>query len=147
MTYLYALLALVAGVCLPVQVGVNNTLRAGVGAPVLAALISFLVGSAALLAYALAMRTPWPSGAAMSGLPPWSWVGGLFGAFYVAVSIIVAPKLGAANLVAITVAAQLIASLVLDHYGLVSFAQHSINVWRIVGALLLAAGAVLILKN
>jgi transporter family-2 protein len=83
----------------------------------------------------------------MASLPSWSWMGGLFGAFYVAVSIIAAPKLGAANLVGVTVAAQLVTSLLLDHYGMVGFAQHSINLWRIVGALLLAAGAVLILKN
>jgi transporter family-2 protein len=146
-TYLYALLAFVAGACLPLQVGVNNTLRSGMGAPILAALTSFAVGSVALLCYTLATRTPWPSAAAMASLPSWSWMGGLFGAFYVAVSIIAAPKLGAANLVGVTVAAQLVTSLLLDHYGMVGFAQHSINLWRIVGALLLAAGAVLILKN
>lgn len=147
MTYLYALLALIAGACLPLQVGVNNILRSGVGAPVLAALASFAVGSAALLVYALAMRTPWPSATAIAALPTWSWAGGLFGAFYVAVSIVAAPKLGAANLVGITVAAQLVTSLLLDHYGVIGFAQHSINLWRIIGALLLAVGAILVLKN
>lgn len=147
MTYLYALLALVAGACLPLQVGVNNTLRAGIGTPILAALISFAVGSIGLFVYALVMRSPLPPAGALAALPSWSWVGGLLGAFYVAVSIIVAPKLGAANLVGITVAAQLVTSLVLDHYGAVGFAQHSINLWRIVGALMLAGGAILILKN
>ncbi|TCS37054.1 transporter family-2 protein [Paucimonas lemoignei] len=147
MTYLYALLALVAGACLPVQVGVNNTLRAGIGTPILAALISFLVGSIALFVYALVMRSPVPAAGTLAALPSWSWLGGLFGAFYVAVSIIAAPKLGAANLVGITVAAQLVTSLALDHYGAVGFAQHSINLWRIVGALMLAGGAILILKN
>lgn len=147
MTYFYALLALVAGACLPLQVGINNTLRAGVGTPIVAALISFAVGTACLLGYALVMRTPWPATAMLGALPSWSWLGGLLGAFYVAVSIMVAPKLGAANLVGITVAAQLVTSLALDHYGVVGFAQHGINLWRILGALLLVAGAILILKN
>lgn len=147
MTYLYALLVLVAGACLPLQVGVNNTLRAGVGAPVLAALISFAVGTACLFGYALVMRTPWPSMAMLGALPSWSWLGGLLGAFYVAVSIMAAPKLGAANLIGITVAAQLVTSLALDHYGMVGFAQHGINLWRILGALLLVAGTILIVRN
>lgn len=147
MTYLYIFLALVAGAFLPIQVGVNNSLRAGVGTPLIAAFISFLVGSACLFAYALAVRAPWPSAATLAGLPSWSWMGGALGAFYVATSIMVAPKLGAANLIGITVAAQLLASLALDHYGAIGFAQHDINLWRIAGALLMVAGAVLILKN
>lgn len=147
MTYLYIFLALVAGAFLPIQVGVNNTLRAGVGTPLIAAFISFVVGSVCLFAYALAVRASWPSVATLAGLPAWSWMGGALGAFYVATSIMVAPKLGAANLIGITVAAQLLASLALDHYGAIGFAQHDINLWRIAGALLMIAGAVLILKN
>jgi len=147
MTYLYVLLALAAGTFLPMQVGVNNTLRAGVGSPIVAAFISFAVGSVCLLGYALAVRTPWPSAAALAGLPSWSWLGGAMGAFYVAGTIMLAPKLGAANLIGITVASQLITSLVLDHYGAIGFAQHGINLWRVAGALLLIAGALLILKN
>lgn len=147
MTYLYALLAFLAGVFLPIQVGINNSLRAGIGSPLIASLISFLVGSVCLLVYALAARAPWPTSAALGSLPAWTWLGGALGAFYVTISIMVAPKLGAANLVAITVAAQLIASLMLDHYGAIGFAQHGINLWRIAGALLLLAGTFLIIKN
>lgn len=147
MTYFYILLAFVAGVVLPLQVGANNSLRLGIGSPIVAALISFAVGSVCLLGYALAMRTPWPTVASMSRLPAWAWIGGALGAYYVATSIFVAPKLGAANLISITVAAQLFMSLILDHYGAIGFAQHSINVWRVLGAVLLIAGSVLIVRN
>lgn len=147
MTYLYILLAFVAGAVVTMQVGVNNSLRAGIGSPLIAAFISFLVGSACLLVYALAVRAPWPSAATLAGLPSWTWLGGALGAFYVATAILVAPKLGAANLIGITVAAQLLTSLALDHYGVIGFAQHDINLWRIAGALLMIVGAVLILKN
>jgi transporter family-2 protein len=147
MTYLYALFAFVAGAVLPIQVGVNNSLRNGIGGPVLAALISFVVGSICLLVFAIFTRTLWPSMESLARLPAWAWLGGALGAYYVATAIFVAPRLGAANLISITVAAQLFMSLALDHYGLVGFAQHSINVWRILGALLLITGALLILRN
>jgi transporter family-2 protein len=147
MTYLYALFAFVAGAVLPIQVGLNNSLRNGIGSPVLAALVSFVVGSICLLVFAIFTRTPWPSMEAVARLPAWAWVGGALGAYYVATAIFVAPRLGAANLISITVAAQLFMSLALDHYGLIGFAQHSINVWRILGALLLIAGSLLILRN
>jgi bacterial/archaeal transporter family-2 protein len=147
MTYAYILLALAAGAVLPFQVGINNSLRAGIGNPVVAAFISFAVGTICLLAYALATRAPWPSLPTMARLPAWAWLGGALGAYYVAMSIIVAPRLGAANLISIVVAAQLFTSLALDHYGAVGFAQHSINAWRVLGALLLIAGSVLIIRN
>jgi bacterial/archaeal transporter family-2 protein len=147
MTYVYILLALVAGVVLPFQVGINNSLRVGIGSPVVAAFISFAVGSVCLLLYALAIRAPWPSLPVVARLPAWAWLGGTLGAYYVAMSIIVAPRLGAANLISIVVAGQLFTSLLLDHYGVVGFAQHSINIWRVLGALLLVAGSILIIRN
>lgn len=146
MTYFYVLLALIAGAVLPLQVGVNNTLRHGVGSAVLAALISFSVGAFCLVAYTLLVRTPWPAVNDMGRLPVWAWFGGALGAYYVAMTIFVAPHLGAANLITLTVTTQLLVSLLLDHYGLIGFAQHSINAWRVLGALLLVAGTVLVVR-
>lgn len=142
----YVLLAVAAGAVLPIQVGVNSTLRQGIGSPVVAALISFAVGTVCLLAYALTVRSAWPTGQMLAKLPVWAWFGGALGAYFVATTILVAPKLGAANLVSLTIAAQLLGSLLLDHYGLIGFAQHGINAARIIGALLLIAGTVLIVK-
>jgi transporter family-2 protein len=82
----------------------------------------------------------------LAKLPVWAWLGGALGAFHVATAILVAPRLGAANLVSLTIAAQLFASLLLDHYGVIGFTQHGINTARIVGALLLVAGTVMIVK-
>lgn len=146
MTYFYVLLALIAGAVLPFQVGVNNTLRQGIGSAVLAALISFTVGAVCLIAYALLTRTPWPAINDMARLPAWAWIGGALGAYYVAMTIFVAPHLGAANLITLTIATQLLVSLLLDHYGLLGFAQHGINAWRLLGALLLVAGTVLVVR-
>jgi transporter family-2 protein len=142
----YILLAVAAGAVLPLQVGVNTVLRQGIGSPIVAALISFVVGTVCLLGYALATRAAWPTAQMLGKLPLWAWLGGALGAYYVATAIVVAPKLGAATLVALTVAAQLFASLLLDHYGLIGFAQHDINAARIVGALLLIVGTVMIVK-
>ena len=147
MTYWYVLLTVIGGAFLPVQVGVNNTLRGGVGSPLLASLISFVVGTICLAVLLLCMRTSMPPLQAVARLPAWAWLGGALGAYFVASSTFLAPKIGAATLVSITVAAQLCASLLLDHYGAIGFVQHSINGWRLAGAGLLIAGSLLILKN
>jgi transporter family-2 protein len=72
------------------------------------------------------------------------WVGGALGAFYVAGSIVTAPKLGAATLIALIVAGQALASVVVDHYGWVGFEPEPVSIGRIAGVALLGAGVVLV---
>jgi len=141
---LFLLLALAAGVLLPVQAGLNAQLRSALGSPIAAALVSFLVGTAGLVTIALLLRTPLPVGRAWAATSPWQWSGGLIGAVYVLAVIVLAPRLGAATLIAAVVAGQMITSLVLDQYGLVGFPVHSMTLVRLLGAALVIAGVILI---
>ena len=141
---LFLLLALAAGVLLPVQAGLNAQLRSALGSPVAAALVSFLVGTAGLATIAVLLRTPLPLGRAWAATSPWQWSGGLIGAVYVLAAIVLAPRLGAATLIAAVVAGQMITSLVLDQYGLVGFPVHSLTPVRLLGAALVIAGVILI---
>jgi len=138
------LTALVAGALMPVQAGVNARLREYLGDPVMASLVSFCVGSVALLAFILVTRIPWPSLAMASAAPWWTWFGGAFGAFFVAVTIILAFKLGATGLMAWIIAGQLIGSVLLDHHGAIGFAVREASWQRLAGVLLLLFGAVLV---
>jgi transporter family-2 protein len=140
------LLAILTGVALPVQAGVNTQLRGALGHPALAAAISFFVGTVALAAYVVAARLSIPAGAVSRTLW-WHWSGGLIGAFFIACAIILAPRLGAATLVGAVVAGQMLASLVLDHYGLVGYPQHPMNLWRLAGVALVLAGVFLIQRH
>ena len=137
------LLALLAGAALSVQTGVNSTLRGAVGHPLWATLISFGVGILTVGAVLLILRVPAPV-----ALPPlgWKWLGGSLGVIYVCFSLILAPRLGATSLVATVVAGQLVASLILDHFGWLGFSQHLISLPRLLGAVLLGAGVWLIQK-
>lgn len=141
---LFLLMALAAGVLLPVQAGLNAQLRSALGSPVAAALVSFLVGTASLSLVALLLRTPLPLGRAWAVTSPWQWSGGVIGAVYVLAAIVLAPKLGAATLIAAVVAGQMITSLLLDQYGLVSFPVHPLTLVRVLGAALVIAGVILI---
>ena len=76
MQSLYYILGLGVGAGLVVQVGMNSTLRALLGSPIVAALISFLVGSLALAVYAGLARTPLPLRAQLAAVPTWAWLGG-----------------------------------------------------------------------
>jgi transporter family-2 protein len=146
MQSLYYLLGLGVGAGLVVQVGMNSTLRSLLGSPIVAALISFLVGSLALAVYAGLARTPLPLRAQLGAVPAWAWLGGVLGAFYVASSVIVGPRLGAATLLALVVLGQLGTSLLVDHYGWLGFPQHPLNFVRVLGAVLLFGGVLLITR-
>ena len=140
----YVALAVTAGFCLPTQAGINTRLNLWTQSPVLAAAISFAVGTLALATYAFILRVPLPPVSNIKQYPWWIWSGGLLGAFLVAASVVLAPRLGAASMIALIVAGQMFASVILDHFGWIGYAVHPINPWRVIGVLLLVGGVVLI---
>lgn len=144
MFYYLVFLGFLSGVLMVFQTGINAQLRVWLGHPAQAALISFAVGTLGLIAYNLALRLPWPPVAKLTEAPWWVWSGGFLGAFFVAVSTALAPRLGATLLASVIVAGQLTASIIFDHYGFLGFPQHSIGIGRVVGAILLFLGVVLI---
>ena len=141
------LVAIVLGMLLSAQAGVNAQLRVGLGHPLVAATASFLVGTVALMLVTLFSRVTLPAGSDAARVPWWAWTGGLLGALYIAASVVLAPRLGAAVLIASIVAGQLAAALVLDHFGLLGFAKQSVTTTRGIGALLLFAGVYLIQRR
>jgi transporter family-2 protein len=140
----YLALALVAGFLLPVQAGVNAELRTALGHPLAAALVSFVVGLVGLFGLALSLQAPVPLAEAWARSAWWHWTGGLLGAAYVVATIVLAPKLGAATLIAAVVAGQMLTSLVLDQYALAGFPLHPATAARFLGAALIVGGVILI---
>jgi transporter family-2 protein len=57
---------------------------------------------------------------------------------------VVAPRVGAATLIAVILAGQAVASLAIDHFGLVGFDEHPATAGRIAGLLLIAFGVLLV---
>lgn len=144
--WFYFFTVLAAGAMLPVQAGINAGLARTSGHPLWAAAASFGVGTLVLLAAALFMRVTLPNWQQLVSLPIWSWSGGLLGAFYVTVMVVFAPKLGAATLLALVVAGQMLASTLLDHYGFLGFTQQSVTPLRALGVILLFTGVLLVRK-
>lgn len=142
--WLLMLLALVAGAALASQAAINAVLAGGAGNALWASAISFFVGLLVLVLAGLAVRAPWPAMAGLTALPWWAWTGGALGALYVASAIVVVPKLGAATLIALVVAGQMLAALLLDHFGALGLPEQSITIWRLLGACMLIGGVVLI---
>ncbi len=109
-------------------------------------MISFLVGTAALVAMLLATRTPLPARETLAAVPVWAWFGGILGAFNVASSTVVAAELGTASLLALALAGQLATALVVDHYGWLGLPEHPITWVRLAGVAFLGVGVWLIAR-
>ena len=147
MFWLILLMAFLAGFVFPLQTGINAQLRQWLGHPLLAALVSFSVGTLILSLGPLAFGLSFPGWHIFKSIPWWAWMGGLLGAISVVSSIFLAPRLGAAALIATIVAGQMMASLLLDHLGVLGFRFQPITAWRLVGAGLVIAGVWLIQRN
>jgi len=146
MSYWPHVMAALVGAGLTVQVGMNATVRFAIGSPVLAAIINFLVGLAALAVVAVASGARWTPGSAAT-VPAWAWFGGLLGASYVAATTVLGPRLGAAAFLALTLAGQMVAALLVDHYGVIGFPESPLTPARMVGAVLLVLGVLLIMRR
>ncbi|WP_248799808.1 DMT family transporter [Pseudomonas sp. MWU13-2105] len=137
-------LAAIAGAVVPFQSAINANLGRGLGHPLWATLVSLLVSMAVLLPVILTLRLPLPNLALAAKAPAWIWLGGVFGVCFVALAVLLVPKLGASGFVALALAGQVVASLVLDHFGLFGLVERHMSVPRALGAVLLIAGVALI---
>lgn len=142
---LWALMGVIAGACIAAQAPINASLGRALEVPVAAAAVSFLAGGVVLwvLAFLFSHLTHTPIN---FGAPaPWTFIaGGLLGAFYVFSNIMLTPMIGAAAVMALSVAGQLIGGLVLDKVGFMGMAVREISMGRLAGAVLLVTGALMI---
>ena len=74
-------------------------------------------------------------------LPWYYWVGGCMGVFVVAASNYAVPRIGAVLLGMLLLAAQLLTSAALDHYGLLGGSPIALSWTRIAGLALVLTGA------
>lgn len=142
---LVVLLMVVVGVQFAAQAPVNGGLGRTTG-PLAAALVSFLVGNVLLLLIVLGAGRM--SGFSSIGEAPlWQLAGGLIGATYVALAATTIARIGAGVIAAVTVTGQLACSVVVDHYGWFGIEVHDVSGFRILGLLLLLAGAMAMLYS
>jgi transporter family-2 protein len=141
------LMVTLGGAGLAVQMAWNSRLRTATQSPVLTTMISVVVTLVSLVIV-------WASGAvnrgklpALDSLPAWAWFGGLFAGFYLVAALIGIPKLGAAAVFSLVIAGQMASALTLDLTGAFGMERIPLSPTRVLGTLLLLAGAVLIQRR
>ncbi|MBT1075643.1 DMT family transporter [Geobacter grbiciae] len=138
------LLMMCGGTAVALQPSINARLAQKIGV-IESSFVSFTVG-ALVLAVAVSF---WGRGSlrALSTASWWELTGGLLGAAFVTLTIVVVPRIGTAAAMAAIIAAQLTTGLLMDHLGLFGFRGAPLDGKRIAGTLLLMAGAALVFRR
>ncbi len=141
---LLMILAVGSGASIVLQQALNANLRTALNSAAWSGFMSYFVGLVCMIALAVALRDPIPSVTVAARIPWWAWSGGLFGAIFIGLAVVLVPNLGAATFFALLITGQLLASVAFDHFGLLGLAQRSIDLPRLIGVALLIGGVVLI---
>lgn len=139
---MYYLIALFMGLSIATQAPINAALAKTLGgSPLIAALISFVVGSICLCAIC------YVSGAlniaTLKAIPMqvwWKFLGGILGAFFVFGTILLAPKIGLINMFLLVLLGQLVTSMILDSIGAFGLDVKPISWYKIIGLCVMFAG-------
>jgi transporter family-2 protein len=137
---------ILGGILQTAGAAMNGQLNKALINPWLASAVSFALITAFFIGAFALFPTPLPSAQGLASMPWWAPLGGLVGAVQVYAGLTLVNKVGAGPFVGITVTAALIASLIIDHFGLFHMPVHAINMGRVAGALLMAGGIALIAK-
>jgi len=139
-------MALVLGAILPMQAAINARLaKTADNNPVMAAFVSFAVGTIALLIY-LILAGQFNFRYVSGNSPWWIWTGGLLGTFFVAGIVILLPRLGVALAFSLVIAGQMLTAILFDQFGWMDLVVKEISAGKIAGAILLIIGVILIRK-
>lgn len=145
MPQIFLIVAMLAGgVAVAVQPSINARLAEKTGF-LQAATISFAVGTMVLLIFSLVSHQGSLRRAGEADW--WQLTGGFFGAFFVTMTIVAVPRIGTTAVLALTIVSQLVAGLVMDHFGLFGMRGIPFDGKRIAGVALLLIGVFLICKR
>ena len=146
MTGVAVALSIIAGMAGSVQVAVMSRFGARIG--ILEALAFSALGTALITAVVLIVvrQSVHGYGAALRQ-PPWLWLGAVMGAIVVFTITFAGPRIGTAATIGLLIAGQLAMGAVIDRFGLFGLDRIGLHWPRLVGILLLGAGALLSLRR
>ncbi|GAA3731749.1 DMT family transporter [Salinicoccus jeotgali] len=138
---------LMTGSIPPVQTAVNSLLRYEVGSFYMASLISFAIGTLALLL--LSLLSAGHLKVALTNqeggrLQAWHFIGGALGAVYITTNIILMPHLGTTLTLMSVIFGQMLTGLLIDHFGLFGIPPQALDKRRIAGAIMILTGIILL---
>ena len=140
------LFIIVGGVLQAMGSAMNAQLYKSLVNPWLASLVSFSLIVAFFLAAFAVLHKPLPSMEQIIQMPWWAPLAGVIGAVAVYAGLVLVGKVGAGPYTGLSVTAALLASIAIDHFGLLNVEVHRAHPMRLLGAALMVGGVSLIAR-
>ena len=132
--------SLLTGILNAIHSGTNAQLTHSLGRPWWSGVIVCVVSGLVILIAAGVTREALPSGASLVATPWWAWLGTAIAAVPIISTLLFAGRLGGAAFNGLVVTGTIVFSIFLDHFGLLGFSVHPINLPRVGGAVLMLVG-------
>lgn len=143
MNFLFILLGVLCGVMIFTQTTINSQLREHAESPYASSLISFLFGTALLLLLTIIIEGHlFPSIETLQSMEWWAYLGGALGIYVVLSAILVFPRIGGVQTVAIPIFGQMLMSLLIDYFGWFAMDKRPLSLINILGLIILVIGIV-----
>lgn len=143
MNFLFILLGVLCGVMIFTQTTINSQLREHAESPYASSLISFLFGTALLLLLTIIIEGHlFPSLETLQSMEWWAYLGGALGIYVVLSAILVFPRIGGVQTVAIPIFGQMLMSLLIDYFGWFAMDKRPLSLINILGLIILVIGIV-----
>jgi bacterial/archaeal transporter family-2 protein len=135
---------IIGGVLQAAGAVMNAQLRTYLVNPWLASFVSFVLIAFFFASMFAIIPRPLPPVSNLNAMPWWAPLGGLAGAVAVFAGLMLIDKLGAGTVNGLIIAANIITSIAIDHFGFMNTPVHEANLWRILGGALMIAGITLV---
>jgi bacterial/archaeal transporter family-2 protein len=141
---IFGLLAIFAGLISPIQQAGLTQMRLSMGGhPGWMLIASFGIGLLASMAWVAISQPTMPSWEAIAATPVWSWSAGLIAVAFVAAVSLAAPRVGPVMLVLLLIVGQMLASMTLEHFGLLGYARNPMDWHKLAGFGVIIGGVAL----
>lgn len=132
--------AIIVGALLPIQGALLAKLGSLLSHPIQATLVSYIGGSIVCLLILCLSKASYPTIKSLLAIDWYLYTAGFLGAIFVSGMLYLIPVVGVVNMLAAAIVGQLIASAMIDHFGLLGGLRIPITSTRSFGILLLFAG-------
>jgi bacterial/archaeal transporter family-2 protein len=137
---------IIGGILQAAGAPINGELKSALVNPWLASAISFLLVTFLAGALFCIQPTPLPTLADLSRMKWWAPLGGIVGAVAVFAGLTLVQKVGVGTINGLTICANLVASVAIDHFGLIGVAEHPLTWLRLLGTMLMIGGVTLVMR-
>lgn len=143
---IYVSLAVVTGSLIPFQTSMYAQLGKSLHSPFYATFVVFLIAALFSGLFIVFSRAQVPAMSLVGAAPTWSYLGGVVGSLYVVMVTMLTPRLGIGNTIVLVLLGNILAAIVIDQFGWLGAAVHTINPYRLLGVILIVAGVYLTKK-